>query len=96
MNVKVPVGKAQAFIEEVRTKPEWYVEKKYNPEARKGDKIRFYEGSVLVATAKVDRIDSPKLDVKGDLDFDKMDRWIVWFLRETFRVAGEKEKHAVV
>jgi hypothetical protein len=88
MNVKVPTGRSEAFVAEVGSKPEWYVARKYNPEARVGERIRFYEGATLVGTAKVDRIDAP-----GQSDINKIDRreadfWIVWFLRETFRVAG--------
>lgn len=88
MNVAVPNGKGAAFVAEVATKPEWYVAKKYTPEAKPGDVIRFYEGGTLIATAKVDRIDAPGESDINKIDRDEMGRWIVWFLRETFRVAG--------
>ena len=87
MNGKVPNGQGEAFVAEVATKPEWYVARKYNPEAKPGDVIRFYEGSTLVATAKVDRVDAPGESDINKIDRREADRWIVWFLRETFSVA---------
>jgi len=87
MNVKVPNGQGEAFVAEVATKPECYVARKYNPEARSGDRIRFYEGATLVGTAKVDRIDAPGESDINKIDRREADRWIVWFLRETFSVA---------
>ena len=87
MNVKVPNGQGEAFVAEVATKSEWYVARKYNPEAKAGDRIRFYEGATLIGTAKVDRIEAPGESDINKIDRREADRWIVWFLRETFSVA---------
>jgi len=85
MNVKVPAGRTEAFLVEVGSKSEWYVARKYNPEARVGEWIRFYEGATLVATAKVKAIDSPNASDINKIDRCDADLFIVWFSRETFR-----------
>jgi len=87
VNVRIPEGRVDRFVAEVRSKPEWYVQRKYNPECQRGDQIRFYEGGKLVATATVNRVEAPGESDINKIDRADADRWIVWFARETFRVA---------
>lgn len=53
------------------------IAKKYTPEGKVGDKIRFYNGARCVAVAKIARIEEPT---------PINDRWLVFWEPESFQL----------
>lgn len=76
MNHKLP-NNFQPFIESVLSGQTTSIEKKFVPDGKAGDKLRFYSGKACVAVAKISRIEQPT---------PLNDRWIVFWEPESFQL----------
>ncbi len=75
MNHKLPKDDI-AFIAAALLGEATSITKKYTPEGKPGDKLRFYDGGLCVAIAKIERIEPPTA---------LNDRWLVFWEPESFQ-----------
>lgn len=76
MNHRLP-NNCKEFIESALSGKTTSIEKKFVPDGKAGDKLRFYSGDDCVAVAKVKRIEQPT---------PTTDRWIVFWEPESFQL----------
>lgn len=68
---------AKGFLEEALAGRMNGIAKKYVPEGKPGDKLRFYDGGRCVAVAKISRVEEPTATV---------DRWLVFWDKQSFQL----------
>lgn len=67
----------KGFLEEALAGRMNGIAKKFVPDGKPGDKLRFYDGGRCVAVAKIVRIEEPT---------PLNDRWLVFWERESFQL----------
>ena len=76
MNHKLPHHDDWAFLAGAQRGEITSVAKKYVPDGKPGDKLRFYNGGICIAIAKIARIERPTA---------LNDRWLVFWEPESFQ-----------
>ena len=74
MNHKLP---GDNFLARVERREITSITKKFRPDGKVGDKLRFYYGARCVAVTKISRIEEPTI-----LD----DRWLVYWQPQDFQL----------
>ncbi|MGB5105563.1 MAG: hypothetical protein WBP42_02505 [Candidatus Zixiibacteriota bacterium] len=76
MNHKLSNGD-RTFIEAAQSGKINHIAKKYAPDGKVGDKLRFYDGARCVAVTKISRIEEPTI---------LNDRWLVYWEPQDFQL----------
>lgn len=76
MNHKLPHQDDRSFLVGAVCGEITSISKKYTPDGKPGDKLRFYDGGLCVAVAKIARIEPPTA---------LNDRWLVFWEPESFQ-----------
>ncbi len=76
MNHRIPARRVDELVDACVRGEITNISKKYVPDGKVGDKIRFFDGPHCVAVAKISRIEEPTATV---------DRWLVFWEPESFQ-----------